>query len=284
MSEAAVVFPSSFFSTKKVDEDMEKEYDAAVKSGFNTVLFGYSEWFNSGRIKLSRTFEQKTKAVYRGWMMKPEQYRKFYEELKENNIQLVTSPEQYELVHLFPKVYSSIKDDTAEIMLYGLHEHIDIRKVQNKFSRFIVKDYVKSVKGDKFPRYFDSSTTQEYFDECMELFYMFRGGLLTGGICIKEYMDLKQYNGKTNEFRAVYVNGKCISLERNSGQENGSAEPPAGLIEKYNSIGSCYYTVDYAELADGTWKILETGDGSVSGLCEGQNYEEYYGSLMANLF
>lgn len=30
-------------------------------------------------------------------------------------------------------------------------------------------------------------------------------------------------------------------------------------------MDSIYYTIDYAELSDGTWKILEAGDGQVSG-------------------
>ena len=51
------------------------------------------------------------------------------------------------------------------------------------------------------------------------------------------------------------------------------------LIEKYRNLPSCYYTIDYAELVDGTWKVIEAGDGSVSGLSEGQNAEHYYRAL-----
>ena len=43
------------------------------------------------------------------------------------------------------------------------------------------------------------------------------------------------------------------------------------LIHRYEYLGSPYYTVDYGELTDGTWKIIETGDGGVSGLSPGQN-------------
>ena len=52
--------------------------------------------------------------------------------------------------------------------------------------------------------------------------------------------------------------------------------PPEDLINKYKEIGSIYYTVDYAELEDGSWRIIEAGDGSVSGLSPGQDYEVYY--------
>ena len=52
-----------------------------------------------------------------------------------------------------------------------------------------------------------------------------------------------------------------------------------GLMKKYKNLPSCYYTVDYAELADGSWKVIEAGDGSVSGLSENQNAEQYFRAL-----
>ena len=40
-----------------------------------------------------------------------------------------------------------------------------------------------------------------------------------------------------------------------------------------------FYTVDFAELADGSWKIIEAGDGSVSGLSDGQDYVAFFRAL-----
>ena len=40
----------------------------------------------------------------------------------------------------------------------------------------------------------------------MKLFYNYRGNLYTGGICIKEYLLLRKYGDKTNEYRVFYVN------------------------------------------------------------------------------
>lgn len=73
-----------------------------------------------------------------------------------------------------------------------------------------------------------------------------------------------------------YANHEIATICRNSGQPNYSAEPPKPLLEKYKNLPSPYYTVDYAELADGTWKVLEAGDGSVSGLSDNQDAGEYF--------
>ena len=102
---------------------------------------------------------------------------------------------------------------------------------------------------------------------------------MTGGICIKEFLDLARYDDKTNEYRVFYINHEIATVCRNSGQGTYTPEPPQELIEKYRHLNSPYYTVDFAELSDGIWKIIETGDGEVSGLSDNQNYEHYFRAL-----
>lgn len=275
-----VLFPSSFFSIKKVDEDLQGEYDAVKMTGlYDTIFFGYDKWVNEGVLILNETPSVRRKAIMRGWMMKPEQYEKLYYALSQKNIELITSPADYRQMHIFPNVYSLFGKDTAAMEIYPLHEQIDVEVLQKRFRRFMIKDFVKSVKGTEFPKYFDASISQEQFDEWMKVFYKYRGELLTGGICVKEFLDLKFYDNRPNEYRVFYVNGEIVTVSRNSGQHGYTPEPPKELIEKYRNLPSCYYTVDYAELADGSWKVMEAGDGSVSGLSENQNAEHYFRAL-----
>lgn len=280
MNEKVILFPSSYFSSKEVDEDLQKEYDAVKETGlFDIIIFGYDKWFNEGKLVLSCIPDTPCSAVMRGWMMKPEQYSVFYDKLNNNNINLITTPEEYTLMHIFPNIYNVFGNDTAKMEVFPLHKQIDIEYVKKTFDRFMIKDFVKSVKGTEFPRFFDSSITQEKFDEYMKIFYKYRGDLLTGGICVKEFLDLKYYGEKTNEYRVFYINNKIASVCRNSGQGANTSEPPMDLIKKYSSLASRYYTVDYAELSDGTWKVIEAGDGSVSGLSANQNIYSYFRTL-----
>ncbi len=275
-----ILFPSSYFGINKVDEDLQAEYDAVINTGlFNVIIFGYEKWFNQGKLVLSDIPKEKTAAVYRGWMMKPDKYAEFYKMLLDNNIELITTPEEYEAMHVFPNVYEKVKEDTAKMQIYPLHSEIPVDILKNNFLRFMVKDYVKSVKGTDFPKYFESSVTQEEFNKWMEVFYKYRGNLLTGGICIKEFLNLKRYGDKTNEFRVFYINHEIATESRNSGQMNMTKNPPIELLEKYRHLPSKYYTVDYAELDDDSWTIIEAGDGSVSGLSDNQNYEAYFRAL-----
>lgn len=272
-----ILFPSSFFSMKKVDEDLENEYEAAKATGlFDIILFGYDKWINEEVLVLNDTPSTMRKAIMRGWMMKPEQYKKFYHALIEKNIELITSPKEYEQMHIFPNTYALFGNDTAQMNVYSLHKRIDVDELKGQFKRFMIKDFVKSVKGTEFPRYFDASITQDKFDEWMQIFYKYRGELLTGGICVKEFYDLKFYGNRPNEYRVFYIGNEVGTISRNSGQGNYTPEPPKELIEKYKNLPSCYYTVDYAELADGSWMVIEAGDGSLSGLSENQNAEQYF--------
>ena len=275
-----ILFPSSFLDRRKIDEDMAEEYNAVLQTElFDTIIFGYDEWFNNQSLKLTYMPEEKVSAVYRGWMMKPEQYSAFYDQLLERNVELVTTPEMYSQMHIFPNIYPKICQDTAQIMTFPLHSRIPVDDLKHSFQRFMVKDYVKSVKGTEFPASFDSSVTQEEFDQWMEVFYKYRADLLTGGICIKEFLDLKRYGDRTNEYRVFYVNHEVISVCRNSLQGNFTAEPPRQMIEKYRNLDSVFYTLDYAEFQDGSWRIVEAGDGSVSGLSDGQDYQSFFRSL-----
>lgn len=273
-----LLFPSDYFDKNQVDADLKEEYQTAENLKlYQIILFDYEKFFHENQIRLSQKPENPEIGIYRGWMMKPEQYQHFYQELLKYKIKLLNTPEQYQRMHLFPEIYPELKEDTAEILLYPLYEKINIRDI--KFEQFMIKDYVKSLKDPRFQNYFDQNTSQEDFENYMQNFYQYRGDLLTGGICIKKYLDLKFYQNHKNEYRVFYAGHEILSVCRNSGQEETAPVPPENLIKKYQNLDSNYYTLDFAELSDHSWKILESGDGSVSGLAETEKIQKYYQKL-----
>ena len=50
-------------------------------------------------------------------------------------------------------------------------DNVDVDAVKKVFSRFLVKDSVKSVKGTEFPAFFFFLVTQQEFDQWMQVFY-----------------------------------------------------------------------------------------------------------------
>jgi len=160
---------------------------------------------------------------------------------------------------------------------------VDWAAVNKTFLRFLVKDFVKSEKGTDFPAFFSTPVDSDTMEKHIANFIEMRGSLYTGDIVLKEYVDLKRYNDATNEYRAFYLRGQLLSLCRNSNQPESCNTVPMDFVNKFNCLTSNYYTVDFAELADGNWIVIETGDGQVSGLSPGQWEFKYYDDMRAIL-
>lgn len=273
-----ILFPSDYFNRNKIDTELEQEYIAAKKAGFGVMLFDYSSWFESKKLVLNQNVDCDL-VLYRGWMMKPELYCEFEKQLKGLGYYLIVDSSSYKRLHEFVNVYSIIRNDTAPIMKFPLHTRMDVEFIKSTFGRFMVKDYVKSVKGSDFPVYFDSTITQAEFDGWMEKFYQYHGDLLTGGICIKKYLDLKKYDGYTNEYRAFYYHNELMILMKSSNQSDACCNPPFELIHKYKILDSPFFTLDFAQLEDDSWIIIESGDGQVSGITDSSQTETFYRML-----
>lgn len=271
----AILFPSSYVNKRKPDEEYEKEYTAAVDNEFDVVLFDQEKWDRERIVSINETLVSEDVSIYRGWMMKPEDYVLFSNQLNDLGIALLVTPSEYKNLHVFKDSYPYVSKDAPKTLFYDSVSDIDLEYINNSIGRFMVKDFVKSVKGTDFPKCFDHPT-KEYFDTQMKKFIEYRGDLFTGGIQVKEYLDLKEYGSATNEYRAFYLDGQVLSITRNSGQPADTNKPSDELIQKYSRLQSSFYTVDYAECIDGSFKVIETGDGGVSGLPDTLSPDLFY--------
>lgn len=274
------LYPCDFFDRKKPDIDYESEYNVACQfSEFEVVLYHYDEFVSDNILRLYPHLIKGNKCIYRGWMLKPSQYKEMYYKLMNKGIQLINSLDQYEKLHIFPNIYPLIQNYTPKILYYEDIENIEWECVNHQFKRFMIKDYVKSVKGTKFPLYFETPIDQEIINNYIKEFIALRNNLFTQGIVIKEFVELKKYNSTTNEFRAFYMKNQLITLSRNSNQPEGCPIISLDFVEQFKTLGSNYYTIDFAELESGEWIIIETGDGQVSGLSPNQYVFKYYDEM-----
>jgi len=275
-----ILFPSDYFNPKQPDPDYKAEYEAVCRfPEFKIILYNRDGFAQGEPIKIYPDNYFTGECIYRGWMLSPEQYIALYDFLKNRDITLINTLEQYDCYHLFPVVYPEIKQYTPKILFFESEQPIDWDSVNNTFTRFMVKDYVKSVKGHNFPVFFETPIKPEEMNRRITEFIELRGSLFTGGIVLKEYVELKKYGDTSNEYRAFYLRNELLSLSRNSNQADSCPLPPHEFIDKFKTLQSQYYTVDFAELVDGTWIVLETGDGQVSGLSPGQWEFKYYDDM-----
>lgn len=271
-----IMFPCDFFNKTQVDDDYKEEYKQAIKFNFNVIIYDYDTYIQEDKINIHSSDLDEGVCIYRGYMLKPEQYNKLYEFLIKKGIKLINSLTEYENCHLFPKSYNKLKDFTPQTLVFENFNKIDWDFVKQSFDKFMIKDFVKSVKGHNFPKYFDNSYSNGELNGYIEKFKDIRGNLFTGGIVIKEFVELKSLGTTTNEYRAFYLYNNLITLSKNSNQTDTTESVPEMIINSIPKLNSNFYTVDFAELKNGNWIVVETGDGQVSGLATNQNVFEYY--------
>lgn len=275
-----IIYPSDYFSISTVDEEYHKEFIEACKfSEFQILFFDYDTFIREGKLKLYPNKFELGSAIYRGWMLKTEQYENFFLTLKKNGLTLINSPKEYEACHIFKNVYPTIFANTPKLLYYPNPEQIRWEEVRKIMKRFLIKDAVKSVKGSDFPVYLDASLKDEELDAYIKKFITLRGNLFTGGITIKEYIDLAVQNGVTNEYRVFIFYHHILSVSRNSNQSSARLFLPEQLLNFGIHLPSNFYTLDWAETKDHRWIIIETGDGQVSGLSPNQYTFIFYETL-----
>ena len=179
---------------------------------------------------------------------------------------------------MFPYAYErhEVLRDLAPRLLAFRGLDVEVEAVNSTFSRFMLKDFVKSVKGTSFPMSIETPLSQMELDALLDEFRHLRGDLFTEGVAFKEYVDLKRYSKATNEWRAFYLQGSLLNVCRNSNQVDTTPAPSPNMIAPCENLGSPLYPVDFAESADGGWIVLETGDGQVSGLATAMDAVIYY--------
>lgn len=176
---------------RKVDMDYEAEYQEA---GLNhaCALFSYEDLGNGKLTLFGEDISGLT--IYRGWMMKPEMYRTFYNLLEEKGIFLINSPEEYERYHTLPGWYNEFADMTVKSIW---EEDGDVNSILEMSTSlegsYIVKDYVKSRKHEWYdacyiPNIADSANASKVISTFVER----QSESLVGGIVLRKYEKLKQ--------------------------------------------------------------------------------------------
>jgi hypothetical protein len=286
-----LLFPCNPLDNKKVDGDYLQEHHAAKLQGNDCFFFDHDE-FVRGEFKSNiPQVDDKTPLVFRSWMLNVSQYEELYKILSDLGYSLVNTPEQYENCHHFPKSYDYIKGHTSKSIFIREWDESILQDISNLFGDkdFLMKDFVKSAKD--VPGLFrmkSGITGEELLNKAKE-FVEHRGKLFSEGLVFKEFVDLKRdEDDKLNEWRIFYYENRFVSSSPNSNQSGLKLNYPEDFIKNTVNdiafqIDSNFFTIDVSEKSDGTWMIIEAGDGQVSGLSPNQNCLEFYASMEGQL-
>lgn len=209
-------------------------------------------------------------AVYRGWMMSTGQYEALAGALAARGVSLRTSPAQYRRAHELPGWYPAFAGLTPDSTWAPGDDRAAFDKARAGLGgsgRAVVRDYVKSMK-----HYWDTAMyipDRADADAAWQVASQFRAlpeDEYTGGFVLRHF---EPFAG--GEARTWWVYGECALVTPHPDTPDAppaqaASLPLAEIGRRVRALDVAFATVDLALRADGIWRVVEAGDGQVSGL------------------
>jgi len=293
-----IIFCDSGFSPKEIDYMYAEEYEKATHNSISTSLISFEELKRGNvesSIKRVRANENQELGIYRGWMLKPNQYEMLYKSLLEKNIRLINNPTEYKFCHHFPDSYATIKDYTPISTFKEVKSKFDIDDFENELAVFddkpiVVKDYVKSQKHYwQEACFIPDASDREKVSTVVNKFIELQDSDFNKGLVFREFVELEKLTNHsksgmplTKEFRIFVKDNAIINVFKYWDEGDYEELEPVldEFIELLPKIGSNFFTMDIAKRKDGKWIIIELGDGQVAGLPDNANRDEFYKRLI----
>jgi hypothetical protein len=243
------LFPSDYFNFKLVDEMYKSELQSIQEAGFATATISI-ESLATRSPKVHPAISPATDVIYRGWMLNPTEYGLLIDSIERMGAKAYTSPTTYLATHYLPNWYHLLTDFTPETKFHALDDDLEAELNKLGWDKFFIKDYVKSLKTSVGAIVSHPAEIQIVIVEMQK----FRGSI-EGGICVRRVEDFIP----ETERRYFIINGKSFAADR--------ATPiPYLVTECARRIDSKFFSIDIIERRDGMLRVVEIGDGQVSGL------------------
>ena len=243
------LFPSDYFKPQRVDSAYTEQFDRLQASGFDTSVISL-ENLSLGAAKIHPQPHPDEKLIYRGWMISPDDYSLLVNAVRNTGADLWIDRDEYLRTHYLPNWYPLLQDLTPETYWFALDANLESELSKLGWSKFFIKDYVKSLKTSIGSIINDPSEISTVVTEMSK----FRG-TIEGGICVRK---VEEFINET-ERRYFVINGRAFAASI-------ATKIPDIVTECTQRINSKFFSVDIIETIDGCQRIVEIGDGQVSGL------------------
>lgn len=275
------------------------ESNAAERLGLEQALVDFEAmvYEHDARATVRRVaaHADSTTAIYRGWMLKPDQYASLYDALRARGVALINDPPAYRHCHYLPESYAMIEGRTPRSVWLKLSGDPPIDDIMAALRPFgaapvIVKDFVKSRKHEWHEACFiPSASDRDAVERVVRKFVELQDDDLNEGLVFREFVDFeplavhsKSGMPLTKEFRLFVLDGRVIfsSPYWDEGDYADVKPPIDDFRDVARQIASRFFTIDVAKRRDGDWLIVELGDGQVAGLPEGADVDEFYRAII----
>ena len=293
-----IIFCEDPLNHKQPDDMYQPEAEAAKLAGFDVELINFEALvydknpsYATRRISPTPSL---TSAIYRGWMLKPIDYRYLFQHLYRKGIQLINDPIAYQHCHYLPDSYDIIKHNTPKTVWLPIQDNVDFEAIMALLTPFgsssiIVKDYVKSRKHYwEEACFIPDASNQEQVARVVNRFLELQDEDLNVGLVFREFVDLESLTTHsksgmplTKEFRVFVFKHQplVVSAYWEEGNYQGVMPNLSDFQDVMKQITSQFFTMDIAKKTNDEWIIMELGDGQVAGLPETIDYPKFYEKL-----
>jgi hypothetical protein len=277
-----LLMPGDPMRPHDVDPHFEPEAEAARQAGHRVAIIDHQALTSPGgtatavsgvpRIPKMRSAEdfsaseeERRDAVYRGWMLRSEQYRDFAGALAERGVALRTSAAAYQQAHELPGWYPALSGLTPPSVWTAGFSRADFDRCRHELGSgpVVLRDYAKSMK-----HYWDEAAFIPEIaagDAAWRVavrFLELREDDFVGGFVLRRYEDFD-----TSEVRTWWVAGRCVLVDAHPDTPHLAPPDDLDLSAATPAVAELrlpFVTVDLAHRSDGTWRVVELGDGQVS--------------------
>ena len=289
-----IVFPSHPVLPGRPDAAFEAEVRAAREAGFEAGFAGLELHFG-GELEL-RLPKGGGPALYRGWILRLDDYARLEAALAERGWELVNTAAAYRHCFLFPEWYSALGADVTPRSIWFPGSAFDLGEVAARVEAefgdrpVILKDYVKSRKHEWFDACFIRSAADEAeVRRVASNLLRLQGDALVGGLVFREFVAFERVGlhpksrmPMVQEFRLFFFDGEPLLVAPYWG-EGSRYEGPAPDARLFAPVAarvkSRFFAMDVARKEDGDWQVMELNDGGSAGVPEGGDAAELYAQL-----
>lgn len=260
-----LVVPSDSFHPRQPDEHFAAEYHAAVDLGVEVAVVDHDALTRDRVSEAIRRIPEHLDVVYRGWMLTSAQYAAFDQELRARSTTLRTDATSYRTAHELPGWIAAVGDLTAATVWTTSDsiDEFDVACARIGAGPAVLRDHVKSAKHhwDEAVYVRDTADLPAATSIAARL-RAIRGDDFTGGFVIRRFEEYV-----SAEVRTWWIDGRCRLATAHPDTPDTlpvDVVVPANLETAINGLGLRFATADLVLRADGTWRLIEIGDGQVS--------------------
>lgn len=259
-----LLVPADALNPRRTHEHFRDEAVAAREAGHDVGLLDHDALERSRADDALLRITASGDTVYRGWMLRAEQYGALETSLREHGVTLRTTAAQYRAGHELPGWYDALAEVTPESVWT---DGPDLDAFEAACRRLgagpaVLRDFTKSLKhhwheASFVPDVADLASARTVAARFLEL----RGEDLTGGLVLRRFERFV-----SAEARTWWVDGECRLVTAHPDTPNDVAPEPDlhAVAPLVAALGLPFVTVDMVLRDDGAWRVVELGDGQVS--------------------